>query len=44
MESLGYYFYNPTQQKVFVGMHIIFLKKEFIHEGGSRRSVELKKV
>ena len=27
-ESIGYYFYNPTQQKVFVGRHAIFLKKK----------------
>ena len=29
-KSIEYYFYNPTQQKVFVGRHAIFLKKEFI--------------
>ena len=43
-ESIGYYFYNPTQQKVFVGRHAIFLEKEFIQEGGSGRSVELEEV
>ena len=43
-ESIGYYFYNPTQQKVFVGRYAIFLEKEFVQEGGSGRSVELEKV
>ena len=43
-ESIGYYFYNLTQQKVFVGRHAIFLEKEFIQEGGNGRSVELDKV
>ena len=43
-ESIGYYFYHPTQQKMFVGRHTIFLKKEFIQERGSVRFVELEKV
>ena len=43
-ESIGYYFYHPTQQKVFVGRHAIFSKKEFIQEGGNGRSVEFEKV
>ena len=38
-ENIGYYFYHPTQQKVFVGWHAIFLKKEFIQKRGSGRSV-----
>ena len=29
---------------MFVGRHIIFLKKKFIQEGGRGRSVELEKV
>ena len=43
-ESISYYFYNPTQQKVFIGRHAIFLEKEFIQEGDSGRSVELEEV
>ena len=43
-ESIRYYFYHPTQQKMFVGRHIIFLKKEFIQKRGNVRSVELEKV
>ena len=43
-ESIGYYFYHPTQQKVFVGKHAIFLEKEFIEERGNGRSVELEEV
>ena len=43
-ESIEYYFYNPTQQKVLIGRHAIFLEKEFIQEGGSERSVEVEEV
>ena len=43
-ESIGYYFYHPTQQKMFVGRHVIFLEKEFIQEGGSGRNIELTEV
>ena len=43
-ESIGYYFYHPTQQKVFVGRHAIFLEKEFIQERGNGRSIELEEV
>ena len=43
-ESIGYYFYNPTKEKVFVGRHAIFLEKEFIQEGGIGRSIELEEV
>ena len=43
-ESIGYYFYNPTQQKVFIDRHAVFLEKEFIQEGGNRRSIELEEV
>ena len=28
-KSIGYYFYNPTQLKVFVGRHIILLKRVY---------------
>ena len=42
-ESIGYY-YHPTQQKVFIGKHAIFLEKEFIQKRGNRKFVELEKV
>ena len=43
-ESIRYYFYHLTQQKVFVGRHAIFLEKEFIQEGDSGRSVKHEEV
>ena len=43
-ESIGYYFYHPTQQNTLIGRHTIFLEKEFIQKGGSGRSVELEEV
>lgn len=40
-ESLGYYFYHPTEQKVFVSKFAIFLEKEFLQEGSKGNKVEL---
>lgn len=38
--TLGYYFYNPNEQKVFMSRNDIFLKEEYtINE--SRTSLEL---
>ncbi len=34
-ETNGYYFYNPTEHKVFVARHAVFLEKEFISKGTS---------
>ena len=39
----GYYFYHPTEQKIFVGRYATFLKNEFI-QGGSGRNIELTEV
>ena len=44
IDSIGYYFYNLIQQKVFVGRHVIFLEKEFIQKRGSGRSIKLEEV
>ena len=43
-ETNEYYFYHPTEQKMFVSRHTTFLKNELIHEGGSGRNIELIKV
>ena len=29
-KTRGYYFYNPSEQKVFVSKHATFLEKEFL--------------
>ena len=29
-ETMGYYFYNTLEQKVFVSKHAVFLEKEFL--------------
>ena len=42
--SIGYLFYHPTEQKVFVSRHATFMKKEFILEKGSGRNIELSEV
>ena len=43
-DSIGYLFYHPTEQKVFVSRHATFMKKEFILEKGSGRNIEHSKV
>ncbi|MCR4790616.1 MAG: DDE-type integrase/transposase/recombinase, partial [Treponemataceae bacterium] len=43
-DSLGYIFYNPTEQKVFVARHATFLEKEFFLEKGKDRKIELDEV
>ncbi|WP_248789470.1 hypothetical protein, partial [Escherichia coli] len=43
-ETKGYYFYNPSEQKVFVARTGVFLEKEFISKGTSGRKVELEEI
>ncbi|KAK2421692.1 secreted RxLR effector protein [Trifolium repens] len=43
-ETKGYYFYNPTEGKVFVARTGVFLEKEFISKGISGRNVELEEI
>ena len=43
-EGLGYLFYHPTEQKIFVSRHATFLEKEFILERDSGSKVELDEV
>ena len=40
-DSLGYYFYLPTEQVVVVCRDVIFLEKEFLKEGGKGRKIML---
>lgn len=43
-ESLGYYFYSSNNQKVFVNRQVTFLKKKFIQDNGSGKTIELDDV
>src|SRR3954463_6080842 len=43
-ETLGYYFYNREESKVFVARSGVFLEKEFLTKGTSGRSVRLEEV
>ena len=43
-DSIGYLFYHPTEQKVFVSRHATFMEKEFILERGSGRNIEINEV
>ena len=43
-ETLGYYFYNRSEGKVFVARNGVFLEKEFLKEEKSGRTVKLEEV
>ena len=43
-ETKGYYFYLADEQKVFVRLKAIFLKKEFLDEGTVASKVKLEEV
>ena len=43
-ETLGYYFYNREEGKVFVARNGVFLEKEFLTRKTSGRSVQLEEV
>jgi hypothetical protein len=40
-DCLGYYFYNPYEQKSFIARKAKFLETQFLMEGVSSRTVEL---
>ena len=41
---MGYLFYHPTKQKIFISRHDTFMEKEFILERSGGRNIELIKV
>ena len=43
-ETKGYYFYNPTENIVFVARTGVFLEREFVSKGTSGRKVELEEI
>ena len=43
-ETLGYYFYNQSEGKVFVARNGVFLEKEFLKGEKSGRTVQLEEV
>ncbi|KAD6118913.1 hypothetical protein E3N88_10184 [Mikania micrantha] len=43
-DCMGYYFYDPTEQKVFIARKAEFLETKFLSEGTSGRIVELAEV
>ncbi|PKI78603.1 hypothetical protein CRG98_000980, partial [Punica granatum] len=43
-ETRGYYFYNPTESKMFVARTAVFLEKEFLFKGKSGRKLRLGEV
>ena len=42
-ETMGYYFYLSENHNVIMRHHAVFLKKEFIQDGGSGRKIKLEK-
>ena len=43
-ETLGYSFYNPEENKVFVARNGVFLEKEFLGREASGRTVRLEEI
>ena len=43
-ETLGYYFYNQEEGKVFVARNCVFLEKEFLSRGVSGSTVQLEEI
>ena len=43
-KTYGYYFYHLDDQKVFVAKRAMFLEKEHILDGDSRRMIELSEI
>ncbi|KAK9025215.1 hypothetical protein V6N11_065111 [Hibiscus sabdariffa] len=43
-ETMGYYFYNSKENKVFVARTGVFLVKDFLSYNGNGRNIELKEV
>ena len=43
-ETKGYYFYNPSENKVFVARKAVFLEKEFVSKKNSGGKIQLEKV
>ncbi|KAI5405545.1 hypothetical protein KIW84_052365 [Lathyrus oleraceus] len=43
-ETRGYYFYNPSEGKVFVARTGVFLENDFISKGISGRKIELEEI
>ena len=43
-ETKGYYFYNTSENKVFIARNGVFLKRKFISKGTSGSTVQLEEV
>ncbi|KAG8472923.1 hypothetical protein CXB51_035047 [Gossypium anomalum] len=43
-ETKGYYFFNPTKNKVLVARTSVFLEREFVSRKGNGRKIELEEI
>ena len=43
-ETKGYYFYNPTENKVFVARNGVFLEREYLSKRSSGSKIELEEI
>ena len=41
---MGYQFYHPSENKVFVARTTVFLEKEFLSKGNSGRVIDLDEI
>ena len=43
-ETKGYYFFNPSENKVFVARKAVFLEREFISKKNSGSKIQLEEI
>ena len=42
-QTFRYYFYQPSEQKVFVAKRVVFLEKQYFLQEDSKNQIDLKK-
>ena len=43
-QTFGYYFYQPSKQRVFVKKRAVFLEKEYLLQEDSENKIDLEEV
>ena len=43
-KTKGYYFFNPTENKILVSRTGVFLEREFVSRKGSGKKIELEEI
>ena len=43
-QTFGYYFYQPSEQRMFVAKRTVFLEKEYLLQKDSENQIDLEEV